>query len=402
MPKLNQVSHFNLYLLAAFSIALGLLLINSQTVQGQAIESSKHDRFSLPDKLPDNWRANGATQNLSADQCLVLPDGEVFREYGLETLITRHYSNGPKKILVEIHRMKFPSGAFGLFTFYRYSHKDDRQSFHVGRYLISISGKNAQPDSLNSTIEFLRKELSQQTSSNDEDRLSPLPSHLPELNKKSDSEIYLIGPTAISRIQEFADLKDVINFDGGTEAVAADYHHSSGVMNLLIIEFHTPQLATEGFARFQNHFSQIAEEKKTRIRHKRIGNYVVWAVNVADSSLADQVISQIKYNPSVSWEGKRLSDIPLAFRPPDPVAIEEASQTALMLIRTFYWVGLMLLGAIFFGVITGGSVFYWKRYQRRKQGIDDVFSDAGGSLRLNLDNYLLNPADYSSGKNDGD
>ena len=78
---------------------------------------------------------------------------------------------------------------------------------------------------------------------------------------------------------------------------------------------------------------------------------------------------------------------------PDPLAIQEASQTASMIVRTFYWIGIMITGAIIIGFITGGSFFYWKRYRRRKLGVDDIFSDAGGTVRLNLDDYLLSPGD---------
>jgi len=59
------------------------------------------------------------------------------------------------------------------------------------------------------------------------------------------------------------------------------------------------------------------------------------------------------------------------------------------LIRTFYWIGVMLTSAIVLGVVAGGLFFYWKRYRRRKLGLDDLFSDAGGTVRLNLDEYLL-------------
>jgi hypothetical protein len=49
----------------------------------------------------------------------------------------------------------------------------------------------------------------------------------------------------------------------------------------------------------------------------------------------------------------------------------------------------VLLSALLAGFAAGLSLFQWKRYRRRKLGLDNVFSDAGGSLRLNLDDYLL-------------
>ena len=124
---------------------------------------------------------------------------------------------------------------------------------------------------------------------------------------------------------------------------------------------------------------------------KRVGNYVVIAINVQDRGSAQNIVGQIKYEVKVHWAGRKLSDIPLEFRPPDPVALEEARRTVQVLLRSFYWIGAMLLSAILLGIIAGSSLFYWNRYRRRKLGLDNLFSDVGGSLRLNLDDYLLAP-----------
>src|SRR5262249_15805875 len=121
--------------------------------------------------------------------------------------------------------------------------------------------------------------------------------------------------------------------------------------------------------------------------------YVIEAVNIEDIAAAKNIISQIKYTPRIYWEGRKPSDIPLEFRPADPAAIEEAFQTANVVIRTFYWIGVMLTSAIVLGIVAGGSFFYWKRYRRRKRGLDNLFCDAGGTIRLNLDDYLLASSD---------
>jgi hypothetical protein len=199
----------------------------------------------------------------------------------------------------------------------------------------------------------------------------------------------VIGPLALAQVKEFADFKDMVNFSGGTHAVIANYNNAGGNLSLIIVEYHTPQLATDGYSQFQNYFGTISAQEKNSRLLRRIGNYVVTAINVQDMLGAENIIAQIKYSPKVYWEGKKITDLPIQFRPPDPLAIEEASQTASMIIRTFYWIGIMILGAIVIGFITGGSFFYWKRYRRRKLGIDDIFSDAGGTVRLNLDDYLL-------------
>ena len=51
----------------------------------------------------------------------------------------------------------------------------------------------------------------------------------------------------------------------------------------------------------------------------------------------------------------------------------------------------MITAAMLIGVIAGGSFFYYRRHRRRKLGLDDIFSDSGGTVRLNLDEFLLEP-----------
>jgi hypothetical protein len=159
----------------------------------------------------------------------------------------------------------------------------------------------------------------------------------------------------------------------------------------MIIEYHTPQTAADGHKSATKYIDSLSQNEKGSRILKKVGNYIVHAINVRNTDEAGSLIGQIKYDYKVYWEGKKLSDIPIDFRPPDPVAIEEANRTLMIMVRSFYWVGALLTGSILLGLLAGGTFFYWRRYRRRKLGLDDLFSDAGGAVRLNLDDYLLQP-----------
>lgn len=338
---------------------------------------------TLPDKLEENWRAIGSVRVLNANQCQVLPDGDIYAEYGLQNLTTRFYTDGKTKIAVELFQMQFPSEAYGLFTFIRGTQTKKFPIFYTGSFLVRVSGDSEDSPESQSLLDALKRNIV-----SDGGELPSLPFNLPEQGKLIETEKYVIGPLALAKIKEFADLKDVVNFAGGTQAVAANYT-TSGSVSLIIIEYHTPQLATDGYGQIQNYLNSLSSQEKATRLLRRIGNYVVSASNVRDTLTTENLIGSIKYSPKVYWEGKKLTDVPIRFRPPDPLAIEEASQTAKVIIRTFYWIGMMIFGAIVIGFITGGSFFYWRRHRRRKLGLDDIFSDAGGTVRLNLDDYLL-------------
>jgi hypothetical protein len=160
-------------------------------------------------------------------------------------------------------------------------------------------------------------------------------------------------------------------------------------MNLIIVEYYAPQSAAEGEARIRDHFSALPQTEKGRLILKRVGNYVVAMSNVQDMPAAQNIVGQIKYQKKIYWAGRKFTDIPLEFRPPDPLAVEDMTRTVKTLVRSFYWTGIVLLSALILGFAVGVSLFQWKRYRRRKLGLDDMFSDAGGTLRLNLDDYLL-------------
>ncbi|MDX2044813.1 MAG: DUF6599 family protein [Acidobacteriota bacterium] len=392
MPKLNLLFHLNITSIKTCFAALCLLPLLAIGSYAQQTNSKP----VLPEKLGETWRASSPVRTLSAEQCAVLPDGDVYKEFWLESMVSRHYTNRKDSVTVEVFRMQFDSGAYGLFTFNRNKLAENRSEFLSGRYLVSLTSEttNSAPQDL---LQTLKENLN---SSNGE--LPLLPSHLPSENKIADSEIYLVGSSALARLDGFSDLKDVVNFSGGTEVAFAKYRNGNSGFNLLLVEYHTPQLATDGETQFHNYFSNLPEQERNQRLLKRIGNYIVLTTKTEDLPSAEKIISQIKYTPAVYWEGKKMSHIPLAYRPPDPFALEEMSQTAQVILRTFYWVGIMLFVAIILGFISGWTYFYWNRYRRSKFGYDNLYSDAGGSVRLNLDEYLLPPGDPATSKRDDD
>jgi hypothetical protein len=350
---------------------------------------TKTSSIQLPAALPGDWRATGATRLLTATGLPVNPDSDLYREFGLERLQTRIYANGRRKLTVEVFEMHYPSGAYGLSTFDRASTSSPRREFQRGRYLVrmSVGETGASLDDQTATgVESLFATVEQGD-------LSPLPRHLPVQDRVPASEKYLVGPVGLSRLQYFNEWREKVNFDGGTEIAAADYKNGSGQMSLVVIEFHTPQAATAGYEAMNSVLAGLTPDQQAGRILKRTGNYVVAAINVTDRAAAQAIVDQVKYTAVVYWEGRKFTSIPLEFRPPDPAAIEEASETARVILRAFYGIGTLLVGAIIAGIFSGWAVFYWRRYRRRKMGLDDAFSDAGETVRLNLDGYVLQPGD---------
>jgi len=362
-----------------FRVMFPILLITAIYAQGQS-----NEKELLPDRLGENWKSDSPARVLDTERLSSRPDADVLREYGTQRVISRVYTDGKIKSSVEVFELNLIPNAYGLFTLNRGQLPPTRREFYQGRYVVRISNTaaNATPDQ--QIFEALKPNLT-----GGEGELPSLPLHLPETDKIAGSEKYVLGPTAFSALKTSGELKEAINFGDGVEVTAADYRNGGGQMSLIIVEYFTPQMASDGHARIQDVFNALPQTDKERRILKRVGNYVIAMSPVRDKAAAENIAGQIKYQKKIYWAGRKFTDIPLEFRPADPLATEESMRTVKVMVRSFYWMGAMILSALLVGLFTGVSLFRWKRYRRRKLGTDDLFSDAGGTVRLNLDDYLL-------------
>ncbi len=362
---------------------ISLLFVGAFPTFGADSQPFSEDALAkgMPDIIGSEWKAKTPSRKLNADKITDGPETKILIEYGLQSVTNRLYTNGKDNFTVEVFEMKYASGAYGLWTFHRPALPQGQKEFLVGRYLVRISA------SASAITEMVWDQI--------QNKLPPasdiplLTTYLPEQNKLAGSEKYLVGPAAISQTQPISDLKEVIDFTGGTHAVVADYNNGDGKMSIILIEFQSPQFATDGLVKIRQHFNALSPEEQKKRIIRRVGNYAVEAVNVLDAKAAEELLGQIKYMARVHWEGKGMSAIPPQFRPPDPTSIREAIQTGQFIVAAFYWIGILVVGAVFTGVFAGGVFFYWRRAQRRRLGLRDSFSDAGGLTRLNLEDYLL-------------
>jgi hypothetical protein len=366
-----------------FCVLCFLSLLTAQVVRAQ-----NNDKELLPDHLGQRWRAAGPARVLDGQRLSSLPAADALREYGLQRVISRDYADGHVESSVQVFELSLIPGAYGLFTFDRGRLPSNSREFLQGRYIVRVSSRGADADSDRQIFEAMKPGLV-----GGEGELPALPLHLPEGDKIAESEKYVIGPAALTRLKNFGDLKDAIGFNAGAEVTTADYRGGGGIMNLIIVEYYAPQSAGDGEARIRDHFNILSQTGpqagKDRLVVKRVGNYVVAMTNIQDMSAAQNIIGQIKYQKKIYWAGRKFTDIPRDYRPPDPLAVEDYTRTVKTMVRSFYWTGITILIALIMGGVTGYSLFQWKRYRRRKLGLDGMFSDAGGTIRLNLDDYLL-------------
>src|SRR6185369_9999539 len=138
--------------------------------------------------------------------------------------------------------------------------------------------------------------------------------------------------------------------------------------------FTTPQLSIDNDSRI---WTRIAELKSqglpTPTAYRRVGNYSVFVFNAPDEKSANELIDQVKYEQVVQWLGD------------DPHLYEKlqrylAQTSAGVLIAVVKSSGLSLIVCLGIGALIGVLLFPHRRAQRAA-----AYSDAGGTVRLNLD-----------------
>ncbi len=133
-----------------------------------------------------------------------------------------------------------------------------------------------------------------------EDDVPVLVKHLPDWQSAQPRATYAVSVEALKAVLANPSILDSINFEGGTEAVAAYY----GSSHLVIVEFTTPQLSGDSDRRITPKIQELrAAGQPAPSAYRRVGNYSVFVFNAPDEKTATQLIDQVKYEQVVQWLG---------------------------------------------------------------------------------------------------
>jgi hypothetical protein len=168
---------------------------------------------------------------------------------------------------------------------------------------------------------------------------------------------------------------DVVPFEGGTEAVTADYGAAG---RLVIVEFSTPQFAADADRTINERIAELrAAQQSVPTVYQRKGNYSVFVFSGSDEAAAHALVDRVHYEKNVRWLGR------------DPHSNEKANRywinmSASVLVNTVKAAGLAIALCLGVGGIFGTLVF---RRRRAQAALSARYSDAGGMMRLNLDDH---------------
>ena len=358
-------------------VSLALLLLALPAL-GSADVPVGEAAKSLPDSF-DSYHSLGPTK---APTVIGVADPD---EVGAVSVATRTYRDSQSKtFVVDVIRTQTDSGAYALLTKIA-GGKDDIKTgvvgsaailtsgevvFCKGANLVQISGAMKAPTDPNDLLPAARSFAA--TLQSGEDDVPVLVKHLPNWQAAAARAAYAVSLKGLKgQVPEQTSL-DTLSFDGGTEAVTANY----GQSQLVIVEFTTPQFASDNDRRIVAKLLELKSHgQPVPTAYRRVGNYSVFVFNAPDEKTANGLIDQVKYEQVVQWLGE------------DPHLYERIQKyflgkTGGVVIAVLESSGLSLLLCLGIGGMFGGLLFRRRRAQQRRT---EAYSDAGGMVRLNLD-----------------
>lgn len=374
--------------------------------------------------LPFNLAGVSATSDVKEFQKdtlrdLVAETAAIYQEYKVISAASREYA----RVRVDVFHTQNQFAAFGLFSFIARAAKGQPAQqdlgqgsarlngefvFWKGSFFVRLRDATQRPSRAASAAhEALARAIAGAIVSPSAGvKYPPLLDSLPTASRVSGSERYFLGPESLNA--EFKHGSEMFDFVGETEAATAEYKQdqgsnggtaqaatpnqpaagtrsgpmtgssastSSSPLKLVIVECHTPEFATDEMARVTGYIASLPEIEQQQIVFKRTGNYIVAAVNVGDREFAEGLINSVQYPYTVKWLRNPL------WAANDPFRVQKAAD---MLLSTFGLLGLILLTVLMGGTVFGTTVFLKRRKQQR-----EVFSDAGGMLRLDIEPFVL-------------
>jgi uncharacterized protein DUF6599 len=245
----------------------------------------------------------------------------------------------------------------------------DQITFFKGNDVVRIS--SVKPDASLTSLNDLATSLSETLDKGDGD-IPVLIKHLPNPDEAQKNAIYLNSFDTLTSLAPQQPVLTAVKAGGNADATLA----SIGTSKMLLIEFNTPQLATENDERIIARIHELWNlGQPAPTAYRRVGNYSVFVFDAPDEQTAKQLIDQVKYEQVVSWLGENPNILRRAE--------ERYINTTLgVLVAVLKASGYALVGCFGIGGLIGALLF---TYRRSQQKAVTAYSDAGGMLRLNLD-----------------
>lgn len=358
-----------------------ILLISASALAGSAFPPEEASK-DLPSVVGE-FKATSKAVNFDG------PSEDKIRDFDPISAATRFYrSKNGANLLVNLVVTQSDSNAYSLLT-------HAGCPAEAGIQLATLSGLETRSCVSLATVKFVKgrvyvavetrkvdangavalKQLAQQLSEtldNGEGDIPALVKHLPGWQSGNLPSLFSVNLAGLKEDVQNQPVLDAISFTGGVAAASAKY----GAAQLLLVEFNTPQLATDNDQHIKAKLAELRNQAQPQpTAYRRVGNYAVFVFDAPSEVAANQLIDQVKYQQVVQWLGE------------DPFSYEQATReftetTLGVFVSVVKASGLALMATLAVGGFLGAMLFSVRRAQQRAR---EAYSDSDAMLRLNLD-----------------
>jgi hypothetical protein len=367
--------------------ALLLLLFAVIPVQAQNAAVAAKDE-SLPDKVGE-FRAAGNIELLKKRTL-----DETIQHTGVRSVAAKIYvSNTGDRFSVSLMTMASDSAAYAELTRTKKQAESSDNSAQVDSVDVGTAGFSLSRGASNSFLAFfkgrafvvVRDEKVRDPQSlidfsktladaldKGAGEIPVLVKHLPDWQNQHARLLYAVDKDTLKNAFSNQAILDVLNFEGGAEAVVSDY----GEQQLVIVEFNTASLATDNDQRIAAKLQELrSQNQPAPTAYRRVGNYAVFVFGSPGEQAANQLIDQVKYQQVVQWLGEN----PFSYEQ----ATREFTETTLgVFVSVVKASGIALVSCLAIGGFAGALLFSLRRSQQRAKA---AYADSDAMLRLNLD-----------------
>ena len=272
------------------------------------------------------WEVKGDVTKSDDPAAADAVNAPVLKEYGFQRLEKAAYTRDDgRNLVIKAAVFEDASGAYGAFTYY-YSAEmgeetiggqaaflNNRVLFHQGNVLVDAVFDRMSVMSA-AQLRVLAGLMPQAEGSKDN---SPaLPTYLPkrafERNLEQNTTKYILGPVALDRVGSPLPAS-MVDFKSGAEVVIGKYAADAGDATLMLIEYPTPQIASERLRQIDaSHVgpSHPVPQQQPGVAtildvgpffDTRTGPIIVIAAGPLSKSEAKSLMSSISYEADVTW-----------------------------------------------------------------------------------------------------
>lgn len=295
------------------------------------------------------WTQTGEVKTATKPEQVDSAYPGVLNEYGFTGAETATYTRPDgRRLTVKAAQFKDATGGYGAFTFYRDStmkserigtkaaSANERILFFRSNVLVDatfdrVTGMSA------AELRDLAGMLPEAKAS--AANLPNLPEYLPKQNARENSAKYILGPQALAASKTTLPA-ELVNFSVDPEVMTQIYMTPDGPVTLMLVEYPTPQIATERLRAFQASASDLGA--------RRTGPIIVLESGNLGSSDAKNLLNSVNYEAEITWN--------------EATSMSKRDNIGNLLVAVFGLIGILLLVGVLFGVFFGGIRVLMTRY----------------------------------------